>query len=41
MTRTPGPMLTNVIAFTGKFDGGRTLRANYTDMQCTQLSGAQ
>ena len=41
MTRTPGPMITSVIAFTGKFDGGRTLRANYTDMQCTQLSGAQ
>jgi hypothetical protein len=39
--RTPGPMLTNVIAFTGNFDGGRTLRANYTDMQCTQLAGAQ
>ena len=40
MTRTPGPMITNVIAFTGKFDGGRTLRGNYTDMLCTQLSGA-
>src|SRR5205823_1097680 len=27
--------MTNVIAFTGKFDGGRTLRGNYTDANCT------
>ena len=39
--RRPGPTITNVLAFTGKFDGGRTLRANYTDMQCTQLAGAR
>lgn len=29
------PTMTSVIAFTGKFDGGRTLRANYTDASCS------
>ena len=33
-----GPYMTNVIAFVGKFDGGRTLRANYTNAACTQVS---
>jgi hypothetical protein len=29
------PSITSVIAFVGKFDGGRTLRGNYTDALCT------
>ena len=33
-----GPYMTNVIAFVGKFDGGRTLRGNYTNAACTQIS---
>jgi hypothetical protein len=33
-----GPYMTNVIAFVGKFDGGRTLRGNYTNASCTQIS---
>ena len=33
-----GPYMTNVIAFVGKFDGGRTLRGNYTNATCTQIS---
>ena len=39
--RATGPVLTNVIAFVGKFDGGRTLRGNYTDASCTLVAGAQ
>jgi hypothetical protein len=35
---THGPYMTNVIAFVGKFDGGRTLRGNYTNETCTQIS---
>ena len=38
---TVGMRMTSVIAFTGKFDGGRTLRANYTDATCAQLSESQ
>jgi hypothetical protein len=33
-----GPYMTNVIAFVGRFDGGRTLRGNYTNETCTQIS---
>ncbi|HEY2377798.1 MAG TPA: hypothetical protein VGH98_17630 [Gemmatimonadaceae bacterium] len=33
-----GPYMTNVIAFVGKFDGGRTLRGNYTNAACTAIS---
>ena len=29
-----GPQMTSVIGFVGKFDGGRTLRGNYTDASC-------
>ena len=29
------PSITSVIAFVGKFEGSRTLRANYTDALCT------
>jgi hypothetical protein len=29
------PSITSVIAFVGKFEGGRTLRGNYTDALCT------
>ena len=32
--RYPGLMITSVIAFTGKFDGGRTLRGIYSDGAC-------
>ena len=39
--RTPGPMLTSVLAFTGKFEGGRTLRGTYTEASCTQIAEAQ
>src|SRR6185503_18296077 len=35
--RYPGLMITSVIAFTGKFDGGRTLRGNYSDSSCDTL----
>jgi len=36
-----GPTITSVLAFVGKFDGGRTLRADYTDASCTLvLQGA-
>ena len=34
-----GIAITNVIAFVGQFDGGRTLRANYTDASCTLVAG--
>jgi hypothetical protein len=30
----PVPSMTSVLAFTGKFDGGRTLRGNYVDASC-------
>jgi hypothetical protein len=33
--RSRVPVMTSVIAFTGKFDGGRTLRGDYTDAGCT------
>lgn len=36
-----GPTMTNVIAFVGKFDGGRTLRGNYTDASCTLVTQQQ
>jgi hypothetical protein len=36
--RTAGPVMTSVLAFTGKFDGGRTLRANYRDVTCAQIA---
>lgn len=29
------PSITSVVAFVGKFEGSRTLRANYTDALCT------
>jgi hypothetical protein len=29
------PSLTSVLAFSGKFEGGRTLRGNYTDASCS------
>lgn len=32
------PYMTNVIAFAGKFDGGRTLRGNYTSESCAKIS---
>jgi len=32
--RATGPQMTSVIGFVGKFDGGRTLRGNYTDASC-------
>jgi hypothetical protein len=38
MQRTARPfMITSVLAFTGKFAGGRTLRADYADASCDQL----
>jgi hypothetical protein len=37
--RPSGPVITNVIAFVGNFDGGRTLRANYTDASCMLVVG--
>jgi len=33
--RANGPQMTSVIGFVGKFDGGRTLRGNYTDASCS------
>jgi hypothetical protein len=30
-------VMTNVIAFTGKFEGGRTLRGDYTDVNCIEV----
>ena len=36
--RYPGLMITSVIAFTGKFDGSRTLRGNYSDSACDTLA---
>ena len=33
--RPNGPQMTSVIGFVGKFDGGRTLRGNYTDVSCS------
>jgi hypothetical protein len=39
--RTNAPVMTSVLAFTGKFDGGRTLRANYSDATCEQIAEAQ
>lgn len=39
--KASGPGMTNVIAFTGKFDGGRTLRGNYTDASCTLVTQSQ
>ena len=33
--RAKGPQMTSVIGFVGKFDGGRTLRGNYTDASCS------
>ena len=36
--RYPGLMITSVLAFTGKFDGGRTLRGNYSDLSCDALA---
>ena len=33
--RARGPQMTSVIGFVGKFDGGRTLRGNYTDASCS------
>lgn len=33
-SRYPGLMITSVIAFTGKFEGGRTLRGIYSDSAC-------
>jgi hypothetical protein len=33
--RAKGPQMTSVIGFVGKFDGGRTLRGNFTDASCT------
>jgi hypothetical protein len=32
-----GVTMTNVIAFTGQFQGGRTLRGDYTDASCFQV----
>ena len=37
----PGLNITNVLAFTGKFAGSETLRANYTATPCASLAGAQ
>jgi hypothetical protein len=39
--RPSGPRLTSVVAFTGKFEGGRTLRGNYTDAGCTLVLQSQ
>lgn len=39
--RTAAPVVTSVLAFVGKFDGGRTLRANYSDATCAQVAAAQ
>lgn len=36
-----GPPMTSVVAFTGKFEGGRTLRGNYTDAGCTLVLQSQ
>jgi hypothetical protein len=36
LSRTP--VMTSVLAFTGKFDGGRTLRGDYTDASCTLVA---
>lgn len=33
--RANGPQMTSVIGFVGKFEGGRTLRGNYTDASCS------
>lgn len=33
--RARGPQMTSVIGFVGKFDGGRTLRGNYSDASCS------
>lgn len=33
--RARGPQMTSVIGFVGQFDGGRTLRGNYTDASCS------
>ena len=37
-TTPSAPAMTNVLAFAGKFEGGRTLRGNYTDASCTQIA---
>jgi hypothetical protein len=36
-----GPQMTSVIGFVGKFDGGRTLRSNYTDASCSLVLQSQ
>jgi hypothetical protein len=35
------PTITSVLAFSGKFDGGRTLRGNYVDASCALAQQAQ
>jgi hypothetical protein len=40
-SRVPGPMITNIIAFAGPFDGSRTLRGDYVDASCTTLVASQ
>ena len=37
----PSPSLTSVLAFSGKFEGGRTLRGNYTDASCALTQQSQ
>jgi hypothetical protein len=39
--RARGPVMTSVIGFVGKFDGGRTLRGNYTDASCSLVLQSQ
>ena len=39
--RERGPQMTSVIGFVGKFDGGRTLRGNYTDASCLLVLQSQ
>jgi hypothetical protein len=39
--RARGPAMTSVIGFVGKFDGGRTLRGNYTDASCSLVLQSQ
>ena len=39
--RARGPVMTSVLGFVGKFDGGRTLRGNYTDASCSLVLQSQ
>lgn len=39
--RYGGPSVTSVVAFTGKFAGSETMRANYHDAACTSVSDTQ